>query len=199
MCDDREIFDALGDLLEYPCADWAERFDACRRLLHAGRPEIASAFRGFGRGVAGLRLSELQELYTRTFDLNPVCTPEVGYHLFGDTYKRGLFLARLRETEEPYSLGQERQLPDYLPVMLRLVGRLADTELRSALVGECLLPATAKMLDALRKAGSPYADLVRAAGAALARGGAPEAAGCCAAVEEGPVVVAADDLRVTTC
>jgi nitrate reductase molybdenum cofactor assembly chaperone NarJ/NarW len=177
----REILDALADLFEYPASEWAERFDACRHLLNAEGAERAAAFRAFGAGVEGLGLSELQELYTRTFDLNPVCTPEVGYHIFGDTYKRGIFLARLREAEEPYALGQGRQLPDYLPVMLRLVGRLEDEELRAALVGDCLLPAAEKMFEALSKAESPYAGLVRAARCALARDGAPSAAECCAA------------------
>lgn len=183
MYDTCEILDALADLLEYPDAGWAERSDACRYLLNSEDPELAEAFRGFRTGVEGLSLSELQELYTRTFDLNPVCTPEVGYHLFGDTYKRGLFLARLRETEEPYALGQRRQLPDYLPVMLRLAGRLEDEELRAALVRDCLLPATEKMSEALSKAQSPYAALLGAMRAALTRRvAAAPAAGCWAAV-----------------
>jgi nitrate reductase molybdenum cofactor assembly chaperone NarJ/NarW len=181
MYDTCEILDALADLLEYPDAGWAERFDACRYLLNSEGPELADAFRGFRAGVEGLSLSELQELYTRTFDLNPVCTPEVGYHLFGDTYKRGLFLARLRETEEPYALGQDGQLPDYLPVMLRLAGRLGDEELRAALVRDCLLPATEKMFEALGKAGSRYAHVIGTVRVSLTRGVAA-AAGCCAAV-----------------
>ena len=184
MNDTCDMLDALADLLEYPDAEWAERFDACRYLLNSEGPALAEAFRGFRTGVEGLSLSELQELYTRTFDLNPVCAPEVGYHLFGDTYKRGVFLARLRETEEPYALGQERQLPDYLPVMLRLVGRLEDEELRSALVRDCLLPATEKMCEALSKAASPYACLLGTVRAALTRGVATTAE-CCAAVSEG--------------
>jgi nitrate reductase delta subunit len=181
MYDTCEMLDALADLLEYPDAGWAERFDGCRYLLNSEGPGLAEAFRGFRTGVEGLNLSELQELYTRTFDLNPVCTPEVGYHLFGDTYKRGLFLARLRETEEPYALGQDGQLPDYLPVMLRLVGRLEDEELRAALVQDCLLPATEKMFEALSKAESHYAHLIGTVRVSLTRTVAT-AAECCAAV-----------------
>ena len=175
------LFDALADLLEYPDAQWPEKFDACRFQLGAGSAELSEAFRAFRERVGGLPLADLQELYTRTFDLNPVCTPEVGYHLFGDTYKRGVFLARLRETEGPYALGQGRQLPDYLPVMLRLVARLADDELRAALVNECLIPASEKMCDALGRADSPYAALVRTVNGALAREAAPVVGGCCAA------------------
>ena len=94
-------------------------------------------FSGFCLEIHKFSLLELQELYTRTFDLSPVCALEVGYHLFGEDYKRGEFLARLRETENPYELGQEQQLPDYLPVVLRLLGQMEDAEERAAMIGYC--------------------------------------------------------------
>jgi nitrate reductase delta subunit len=105
--------------------------------------------------VERLELAELQELYTRTFDLNPACALEAGYHLFGENYKRGEFLAHLRETEAPFDLGQENQLPDYLPVLLRLLTKL-DDDLRSSLISECLIPAIEKMLATFKDATNPY-------------------------------------------
>jgi nitrate reductase delta subunit len=186
-----KFFDALAGLLEYPCADWPARFDECKRLHDTEGGESASAFADFARGVAGLEVAELQELYTRTFDLNPVCALEVGYHLFGDTYKRGLFLARLRETEESYELGQERQLPDFLPVMLRLVARLEDAELRGALVADCLMPAALKMTGALERGASPYAGLVRAVASVLSREAGADAEECCAETFEAATFEAA--------
>ena len=29
---------------------------------------------------------DLQEMYTRTFDINAVCTLEVGWHIYGEDY-----------------------------------------------------------------------------------------------------------------
>jgi nitrate reductase delta subunit len=153
------LFEALADLLEYPCDEWAAQLERCRRLS-AADVGLSFAFAEFHRQVEGLGIDELQELYTRSFDLNPVCALEVGYHLFGENYKRGLFLARLNETEAPYALKQEHQLPDYLPVLLRLLARLDDEELRAALTKECLLPAVARMLEALSKQLNPYASLI---------------------------------------
>jgi nitrate reductase molybdenum cofactor assembly chaperone len=138
---------AMAVLLEYPGFDWESQTKA--RLDH----DLAN---DFVRAVRNISLSELQELYTRTFDLNPACALEVGYHLFGENYKRGEFLANLRETEAPFDLGQAQQLPDYLPVLLRLLPKLEDQELRTSLIAECLIPAIEKMLTTFKDAGNPY-------------------------------------------
>ncbi|MEW6213507.1 MAG: hypothetical protein AB1631_34750, partial [Acidobacteriota bacterium] len=138
------------------------------RLIAAQHSDAAIDFLRFYRSIAPFTLSGLQELYTQTFDLNPVCTLEIGYHLFGENYKRGELLANLRETESPYSIGQQNQLPDYLPVLLRLIVRLADTELRRSLISDCMLPALAKMDEEMSKGANPYGDLLKAVRGALA-------------------------------
>ena len=154
------LYEAFADLLEYPGADWAEKLDCCEEFLACDLPELLSGYGEFRSGVEGLAVAALQELYTQTFDLNPVCALEVGYHLFGENYKRGIFLANLRETESPYELKQSGQLPDYLPVLLRLVLRLEDDELRTALIAECLVPALTKMAEALDAGANPYRELI---------------------------------------
>lgn len=149
-------YNALANLLDYPGADWSRQIE----LMSAELTEEANAFAQFGANIANLSLAELQELYTRTFDLSPVCALDIGYHLFGENYKRGVFLANLRETEAPFDLGQEHQLPDYLPVLLRLVARLGDDELRASLIAECLIPALEKMQKALGEGDNPYRHLL---------------------------------------
>jgi nitrate reductase delta subunit len=152
---------ALADLLEYPGEDWPRRLELIEESL--GSEELAE----FSRRAESLPLASLQETYTQTFDLNPVAALEIGYHLFGENYKRGLFLAQLRETEAQYALDEPRQLPDYLPVLLRLLTRLDDRELREDLIADCLLPAIGKMKTALRSKENLYAPLVEAVEARL--------------------------------
>lgn len=168
---------ALADLLEYPCDEWAARLDRCRQLATED-VGVSFALMEVNRQVESLTVDELQELYTRTFDLNPVCALEVGYHLFGETYKRGVFLAHLNETEAPYALRQEHQLPDYLPVLLRLLAHLDDEELRASLINECLLPAVARMLEALSKTESPYSSLIEMVEMVLNREARLSSTGC---------------------
>ena len=132
-------------------------------MLAYASADSPEAFAKFRTGVEQLSLYDLQELYTRTFDLNPVCALEIGYHLFGENYKRGEFLAGLRGTETPFDLGQAHQLPDYLPVLLRLLTKLEDDELRASLIGECLIPALGKMVASFKESENPYRHLLEAA------------------------------------
>ena len=46
-------------------------------------------------GIAPLSLGEWEELHTRTLDLNPPAAPYVGYQIWGDSYQRGAFLAKM--------------------------------------------------------------------------------------------------------
>jgi nitrate reductase molybdenum cofactor assembly chaperone len=163
----RSIYKILADLLDYPVADWQSRCDECKELLIAESESFVSQFALFASETEKLSLSDLQELYTRTFDLSPVCALDIGYHLFGENYKRGVFLANLRETEAPFDLGQEHQLPDYLPVLLRLLTKLTDEELRSALIVDCMIPALEKMLKTLGEGENPYRHLIAAVNAKL--------------------------------
>lgn len=156
----KAIYRTLADLLDYPVTDWKLRCDECTASLDAENQSLVSNFALFASETERLSLSELQELYTRTFDLSPVCALEIGYHLFGENYKRGVFLANLRETEAPFDLGQEHQLPDYLPVLLRLLTKLDEEELRGALIVDCMIPALEKMLKTLGEGENPYRHLI---------------------------------------
>lgn len=159
--DEIKLFDMLACVLEYPTDDWFEQFEKCQDLVRAVDGFGSVYFSEFCLEIREFSLLELQESYTHTFDLNPVCALEVGYHLFGEDYKRGEFLARLRQTENPFQLGQEQQLPDYLPVVLRLLGQMEDAEERAAMIGYCLIPALKMMSTALEKKRNPYGNMIK--------------------------------------
>jgi nitrate reductase delta subunit len=163
----RATFEILADILEYPAANRRLSIDERDFLLKSEAQPFVSHINLFISSSEGLSLTERQELYARTFDLNPACALEIGYHLFGENYKRGVFLANLRETEEPFDIKQDHQLPDYLPVLLRLLTRLDDRELRTALIAECLIPGLEKMLKAVVDSENPYRDLLMAIAALL--------------------------------
>ncbi len=171
-----QLYEIYADLLDYPTADWEARVADCKWSMNSSPTPCAGLLLEFLQAVEGLPLATLQERYTQTFDLNPVCNLEIGYHLFGENYKRGVFLANLRETEAPFTLGQAHQLPDYLPVLLRLLVKLEDAELRSDLIAECLIPALDLMTAALQKAGNLYGSLLVAIGATLKEEAPPASA-----------------------
>jgi nitrate reductase delta subunit len=172
----KPLYESFASLLEYPDASWHERLDAIWEPIASECPAALAPLLEFSRDIDNLALTGLQERYTQTFDLNPVCTLDIGYHLFGENYKRGVFLANLQETEKPFDLGQASQLPDYLPVLLRLVDRLEDTDLRQALFNDCLIPALHKMIEALGHAGSPFLGLVKSLDEVMRREEVPSSA-----------------------
>jgi nitrate reductase delta subunit len=103
----------------------------------------------------------LRERYVATFDLDPSCTLEMGWHLFGDRPERGQFLAALRANLAGAGVAEGGNLPDHLPTLLRLLVR-QDASARSALAA-AILPAATAVLERLQAQNSPFVDAMAAA------------------------------------
>ena len=90
-----------------------------------------------------------QESYVQTFEFNPACTLEIGWHLFGENYERGEFLVRMREQLRRHGIAESTELPDHLTYLLPLLARMEHGE-AAQLAGEFLLPALAKIVGAVQ-------------------------------------------------
>ena len=88
----------------------------------------------------------MQELYTRTFDVQAITTLDLGYVLFGDDYKRGELLANLNREHTQHHNDCGTELADHLPNVLRLVPLLDDEDLAAELVTEIIAPALSQMV-----------------------------------------------------
>jgi nitrate reductase delta subunit len=86
----------------------------------------------------------MQELYVQTFEFNPACTLEIGWHLFGENYERGEFLVRMRQELRRHGIPESTELPDHLTHLLPLIDRMEHAE-AARLAGEYLLPALGKI------------------------------------------------------
>ena len=151
----------LGRLVRYPDDHRPDDLEACAREIAGLDPAASAAFRAFADQVGALSAAERQEAYTRTFDLNPVCALEVGWHLYGEQYERGAFMVRMRAMLRRAGVEENGELPDHLSHLLPLAARLDADEAR-ALVAESLEPALAKMRASLDRTATPYAALVGA-------------------------------------
>jgi nitrate reductase molybdenum cofactor assembly chaperone NarJ/NarW len=152
------IYDALAAVLSYPGEDYPARV---QEAVLAAPAELAPQLQTFAMGLAGQSTLELQELYTVTFDLNPVCSLELGWHLFGENYDRGLLLVRLRGLLRQYGIAESVELPDHLSHALLLLGRM-DEDARREFAIAIVLPAIGKMLDAFREKQNPYEKVLTA-------------------------------------
>jgi nitrate reductase delta subunit len=156
-------YQLFAGLLEYPTAALGGQARACGDLLSADGSPAAAALERFRGWVEQAPPAWMEELYTRSFDLQAVCSPYVGYHLFGDSYKRGMFMARLNEgyRERGFSAGSE--LPDHVAVILRFLELGTEDEFSQTLLREGLVPALGKMAQAFGDpSDNPYREVIGA-------------------------------------
>jgi len=145
----------IARLLEYPSA-------GCDvELPPDADPETARLLGDFAREIEGLSTEQLEELYTRTFDINPVCSLEVGWQLFGENYDRGSFLVWMRQQLRRFGLRESAELPDHLTHALALYTRLEGEEARQ-FASRFLCPAIDKMLAGFAGKNNPYENVLRA-------------------------------------
>ncbi|MBT3321292.1 MAG: nitrate reductase [Anaerolineae bacterium] len=76
-------------------------------------------FADFLAKIEELSLSESEELFTRTLDLSPLAAPYVGYQMWGESYKRGEFMAALNHELKAHEIDLEGELPDHLRPILQ--------------------------------------------------------------------------------
>lgn len=157
-------FPLFADLLEYPTPALSQQTKAAVERLTKWSPEAAVRIDGFQKHVDASNLEQMQELYTRTFDIQPVCYPYVGYHLFGESYKRGAFMAMLNEGYRKYGYSAGNELPDHVGIILRFLGSSIagrNSEFGQTLLNEGLVPTLEKMIAGFdAQPGNPYAAVV---------------------------------------
>ncbi|HJV27567.1 MAG TPA: nitrate reductase molybdenum cofactor assembly chaperone [Aromatoleum sp.] len=166
-----KIFRLLAALLDYPSdellRDLRESVGANASSFVEGLNEEQILSADEVRSVADFITTqlaadpmELQGSYVQCFDLTAEHSLHLTHHLFGEEKSRGPALIDLGEFYRSYGLqADEKELPDYLPVILEFVSTLGLDE------AWVFLADVAKVLkvlaENLEKSASPYASLVR--------------------------------------
>lgn len=139
-------YDLMAALFAHPGpayqADVARAISGCEDSC----PAAARALQQFAALLPTGDLMALRELHTRTFDVQPITSLDIGYTLFGEDYKRGALLANLSGEHSRAGVDCGMELGDHLTNMLRLLPRMADAELREELVRVLLAPAVREMM-----------------------------------------------------
>jgi len=147
-----DLYHAFAALLTYPEEHYRQHVESG---IHFGPAECRELLAQFSDSIKQLEIWELQELFTRTFDMNPVCSLELGWHLFGENYERGLLLVRMREELRRCEVQESTELPDHLTHVLELLGRM-DHARAEDFAAACVLPALGKMIGAIEGKGNLY-------------------------------------------
>lgn len=135
----------FAEILEYPGPSLVATAQECEVLASKRSQEAAALLREFLLYARWTPPGRMEEIYTGTFDLAAACSPYVGYHLFGESYKRSVFMVRLKELYRAHSYAVAVELPDHLAVLLRFLAVCQDSALVEELICDALLPALEKM------------------------------------------------------
>ncbi len=157
----RDACDALASMVSYPDDGYAGRVATGLTVMARACPPGADRLSPYTDWVARASTAEMQELYAQTFDFDPACTLDVGWHLYGENYDRGEFLVRLRRAMRESGVTESTELPDHLSHMLALLGRVDAGQAR-AYVSDALLPALSKVRTALDGKNNPFDPLLDA-------------------------------------
>lgn len=120
----------------------------------------------FVDAIREMSLAEWEELHTITLDLSPLFVPYVGHAVWGESYRRGAFMADLARAYGEIGLDLGGELPDHIEPVLRYLDAAAAP--LGDLV-EVLPTGLMRMAKELEKAdrNNPYLHLLAAARAVI--------------------------------
>jgi nitrate reductase molybdenum cofactor assembly chaperone len=159
--ENRTHYRVIAPLFEYPDAGFPERVRQIEVFLDSDYPKAAEEIGKFLEFLPADDLVAMQELFTRSFDVQSIATLDLGYVLFGDDYKRGELLANLNREHIEAKNDCGTELADHLPNILRLMSVLRDEELIEDLAYAIIGPALLEMIgefatDRLEKKNESY-------------------------------------------
>ena len=137
----------VAGLFQYPDAAYPRRVRDIKAFCDRAYPAAARELEEFLELLPVHDLRAMQELFTRSFDVQAITTLDIGYVLFGDDYKRGELLANLNREHLQVKNECGTELADHLPNVLRLLGKLRSEELVRELVEAILAPALRDMIS----------------------------------------------------
>lgn len=157
------ILDGFAEILSYPTGRYRDALRNLGSALGEDPADTAAKERveNFISATSGHLQEETEELYTRTFDLNPVVSLETGWQLYGETYERGSFMVKMRELLRSCEISESGELPDHLSHLLKALGRVPAGEVRDGLT-TALRKSLTKIVANFNDAENPYLDLLHA-------------------------------------
>jgi len=151
----------LAEMFRYPYPGQDALSESWEQVVSDYGMEITQSLSGFISHVRHKPLSVQQEYYISTFDIQALCYLDIGYVLYGEDYKRGVFLANLKKEQEIAGNECGSELPDHLPNILTLLPKLSDVKLAEELVYSLMIPALHKMIASFRTNDNVYKETLR--------------------------------------
>lgn len=139
-------YNFISKLFDYPEDNYNDVVAEAIASLSGDYPEAKKELEMFSE-LLPKQIFEIQELYSKSFEVQAVTSLDVGYVLYGDDYQRGVVLVKLNEEHAKLHNDCGRELGDFLPNLLRLLPKLEDEEVRTEMVTMLMAPAVEKMIN----------------------------------------------------
>ncbi|GMB07761.1 respiratory nitrate reductase chaperone NarJ [Thermolongibacillus altinsuensis] len=127
------VFQVISYLLSYPDEQWREGLDDCMDIIgDLPHRQIVQNTNKFIDYVKSVDPNELIESYVYTFDFGKKTNLYVTYMNTGEQRERGIELLELKQVYKAAGFEvTERELPDYLPLMLEFASQAEQTYVAS--------------------------------------------------------------------
>lgn len=156
---DSFVLSSFAPLLRYPGKDHPRRVAELRSQLERECPRALAPVDAFVAATSGWSMHRHEEVFTRTFDLEPQCSPYLGVHLFGE--HNALRSQLLTGLAVSFARDPLDDLPDHVAEILEHWSCLSEAEQRE-LRDMCVLKALSSMIGQLRLCSNPYQHLLEA-------------------------------------
>ena len=157
---DLSHYTALAEMFSYPAEDLKTYIGEWRKIVINCDPSLYICLERFIDHVEHRTSEYRQEYFVSTFYVQPLCCLDIGYVLFGEDYRRGQFMANLKKEHRLSGNDCGTELPDHLPVVLKLVPKLTSG-FAEELVYSLLIPAVNEMIVDFKGEKNFYKDLLR--------------------------------------
>lgn len=124
------ILSSLSCFFEYPTEKIYKNLRSLKECVEVKNiGEIKDNIFIFITNITQYDLSTLEEVYNSTFEINPLCAPYIGVHLFGEeNIRRAMLMSLLKSKYNELSLDFGNELPDHISVLLKLLPYLKEDE-----------------------------------------------------------------------
>ncbi len=146
----KTIYNLVADIFAYPDEGFPRAVERAVGALQEVCPNAATPMGEFNDLLPfhdqDQPLLVMQEIYTRSFDVQAITTLDLGYVVFGDDYKRGELLVNLSREHREAGNDCGDELGDHLPNLLRLIAVHPDAAMMEELVQLIVAPALRQMV-----------------------------------------------------
>jgi nitrate reductase assembly molybdenum cofactor insertion protein NarJ len=157
---DMTQYKMLAEMFRYPSVDLKTYSGTWRELISAYDPQLNRKLDPFIAHINEKPLAFQQEYYISTFDVQAMCFLDIGYVLFGEDHKRGVFLVNIKKEQLKACNDCGTELPDHLPNLLTLLPKIEDKDLAEELIFSIMIPAIHEMILKFRNSRNLYKALL---------------------------------------